>query len=59
MFQVTKSLVQYNFSNVFDTRNKLNYNVRHALNFDVSQLNSVYRGNERTYAMQNFWSVPQ
>ena len=59
MFQVTKGLVQDNFKNVFNTRNKLNYNVRHASKFDVPQLNSVYKGNEPAYAIQNFWSVPQ
>ena len=39
MFKVTKGLAQDIFSKVFNTRNKLNYNLRHTSHFDVPLLN--------------------
>ena len=46
MFKVTKVLALDIFSNVFNTRNKLNYNLCHASHFDVLLVNSVYNGTE-------------
>lgn len=42
MLKVTKSLAQDIFSNVFNIRNRLNYNLLHASHVDVPQVSSVY-----------------
>ena len=46
MFQVTKDLVPDIFPSVFNSRNKLHYNLRHASRFDMPLVNSVYIGTE-------------
>ena len=59
MFKVTKGLAPVNFSNVFNTRNKLNYNLRHVSHFDVPIVNIVYNGTESIYGVQSLGYVPQ
>ena len=39
MFKVTKDLVPDIFPSVFNTRNKLHYNLRHASRFDMPLVN--------------------
>ena len=46
IFKVTKGLTPDIFSNVFNARKELNYNLLYASNFVVPLLNSVYNGTE-------------
>ena len=46
MFKVTKGIVLDIFTNIFNTRSNMNYNLRYFSDFKIPSVNSVYNGME-------------
>ena len=61
MFKVSKGICPINFSNIFNTRPTLNYNLRQVPEFRTPQVNSVYNGTESiSFLGPKIWDmVPQ
>ena len=59
MLIVTKGLAPDTFRVFFNTRNKLNYNMCHALHFDVPLVNYIYNGTESISGTQTLECTTQ
>ena len=58
MSNVTKVWPQTFFSSIFNTRNKLNYNLRHASYFHVPLVTSVYNGTKIiSFLRRKIWYI--